>query len=82
MAEYEVVDDNWNVRDHIEYMGCSKESGDKYYVLLDRFGEPLLTTTDLEEAIREAGKRDVRNHHWITALPKKGVAFGTTTINR
>jgi len=78
MAEYEVLDDNWNIDEHFEYMGCCENDGQpKYYVLLDRNGIPLFTSTDREAVIRDASKRDVRNHHWVTVLPVGGVTLPT-----
>ena len=74
MAEYEVLDDNWNINEHFEYMGCCENDGQKkYYVLLDKNGIPLFTSENKEEVLRDASKRDVRNHHWVTVLPMGGV---------
>lgn len=82
MADYDIVADDWNIRDHIEYMGCTEESPNKYYVLMDKTGVPILTTGNLEEAIREANRRDITMHHWIVALPKRGVVMGTITLSK
>ena len=74
MADYEVIDDNWDINEHFSYMGCCEgDEQPKYYVLLDKNGLPLFTSTSREEVLRDASKRDVRNHHWVTVLPIGGV---------
>lgn len=74
MADYEVLEDNWNINEHFNYMGCCEGDGrEKYYVLMDKNGMPLFTSRDKDEVIRDASRRDVRNHHWVTVLPIGGV---------
>lgn len=78
MADYEVIEDNWDINEHFNYMGCCEgDDQPKYYVLLDKKGMPLFTSTSKEEVLRDASKRDVRNHHWVTVLPMGGVAMPT-----
>ena len=78
MAEYEILDDNWSVSDHFNYVGCQEnDNGLKYYVLFDGDGDFLATANSKDEILREASKRDIKLHMSVTVLPMKGIVRGS-----
>ena len=77
MAEYEVLDDNWNIGEHFNYGSCQEDAGEKIYVLCDENGNHLCTKRTKDEILREASKRDIKLHMRVTVLPLGGVVLGS-----